>query len=340
MNGTVKGLIAGAAVLALLGGGFAALKLTEGDDNNSSSASDSTAETEYTLCSQDVNNLASVDVENESGKYSIIRTYKGGNDVETVVTDASGVESTTTVKDSSKYAIRNLEDYGLDEALFPVMTEDLAGLTANELISENAEDMAVYGLEKPVAKVTLNFDDKTELKLLLGGESLAGDIYVAIEGESKVYTVSPAKIKDFREDEKHFLSKLVLAKPGTDEASTVKSLSIKRENLDYEFLMEYDETLWMFSAEQSGGSLATLTISKPAPAFLDLNKSTQVTDGMFGLTADTVYATNATESDVKAAGLDEPFCTVKMTAMNGLSYTLIISEYTFKAVVRKLYLSH
>ena len=63
-------------------------------------------------------------------------------------------------------------------------------------------------------------------------------------------------------------------------------------------------------------------MTKPVFAYLDVEKSQNAVNGFFGLSAYSVIAAHPSETEIKSAGLDDPFCTVKMKTQDGDSYTL------------------
>ena len=69
MKSTTKNLIAVAAVLVVLGGALAALKLTDGKDGGSSSA---VSDESISLISRQVEDVASMKVSNGKGGFTIV----------------------------------------------------------------------------------------------------------------------------------------------------------------------------------------------------------------------------------------------------------------------------
>ena len=65
---------------------------------------------------------------------------------------------------------------------------------------------------------------------------------------------------------------------------------------------------------------------EPTESYLAIENSTDITNGMFGLTASDIYVLNCKEADIAGAGLNEPFCKVTMECDDGNKYVLLLSE--------------
>ena len=93
--------------------------------------------------------------------------------------------------------------------------------------------------------------------------------------------------------------------------------------MDSDILIEYDKSS---EDSHSGGTSATHIMVEPVESFLAVEKSTDITTGMFGLKGSDIYALHCTEADIAEAGLSDPFCKVTMDCDDGNSYVLLLSE--------------
>lgn len=156
MSRTVKSIIAGVAVLVLLGGALLALKLTEPKPDTSSSASDE--DTGLELYSDDYNNISSIEVINENGGYTILRTKKAEPEpeAETKAADSTGTDSSAAASENvSTFTVAELDDVKLDDSLISTLPTNAAALNSTKLIGENISDFSKYGLEKPKAEAKI-----------------------------------------------------------------------------------------------------------------------------------------------------------------------------------------
>ncbi len=326
MSRTVKGIIAGVAVLVLLGGSLLALKLTEPKPDTSSSVSDE--DTGITLYTEDYNNISSIAVTNENGGYTIVRTKKAEPKSEAKTTAAA--ESTETdgsaaaSENSSTFTVSELGNVKLDDSLIGTLPTNAASLQATKLIEENVSDLSKYGLEKPKAEVKITFDgdNARELTLLVGDDTPAGDVYVCIKGENIVYSVSSSIVKVYTYEKEYFVSLVCIDKPEDKDFPIIDSVVIDRPDLEYDIIMKYNPLSG--GDNESGGTSASHIMTSPVNAYLNVSDSVKYTHGMFGLKASSVLSLSPSDEELEFAGINKPLCTVTTTLENGKVYNLKI----------------
>ena len=297
MSSSMKGLISGIIVLAVLGGIFAFMKISEKADNaeESSSISDSLEETEKSLLyDESSQGVKSIKITNERDSFEVIRTAQATDDTE------------------ARYAVKGYEDFEMNDNIIATLANNISAVTATQTIEENPEDLEQYGLAKPVIDIVVTFDDGTEKHLMVGNDTPSGDnTYFMIDGVDTVYTVSDTSVANFLKNRKYFFSRICLPAPeDQNNYPVVKSLLVERKDLDYNIKVEYDEN--SENEESVNGTMSTHKLTEPVEAYLDVSKSTTYTHGLFGLTADSIHTVKPTEADLKATGLDNPQCTVTM----------------------------
>ena len=189
MSGTVKGLIAGIAAIVVLGGGIAALKLTEpkpdtGVPDPSVSYSDN-----LTIYNGNANDIKSISVKNTNGGYKLIRTAE--------VTETKMPE----------YKIEGLENVKLNDTIVGSLPANVATLEALKVIEEDAADMSKYGLDKSDIEATIEFDGENAktVTLVVGNDTAEGNVYVALKGEKTVYTVSSSSVSSYVYEKEYFV---------------------------------------------------------------------------------------------------------------------------------------
>ncbi len=320
MSRTVKSIIAGVAVLVLLGGALLALKLTEPKPDTSSSASDE--DTGLELYSDDYNNISSIEVINENGGYTILRTKKAEpkSEAETTAADSSAAAS----ENKSTFTVAELDDVKLDDSLISTLPTNAAALNSTKLIGENISDFSKYGLEKPKAEVKITFDGENarEVTLLVGDDTPAGDVYICIKGEDKVYSVSNSVVKVYTYEKEYFVSLVCIEEPEDDNFPIIESVVIDRPDLEYDIIMKYDPLSG--GDDESGGTSATHIMTSPVNAYLNVSESVKYTHGMFGLRASSVLSLHPSDEELEFAGINNPSCTVTTTLEDGKEYTLKI----------------
>lgn len=314
MKKQAKGIIALSAVLAaMLGGGYAYLKLSpeEGSGNNESSAVILTTEAE--------------------GQGTILVSDNGEAAVveRAVVKNSEGVLN-VVMKDSPSeqngFATYTLEDYEdlnvVDYATVATLVNNGNGIQAQALVAKDCTDLAKFGLDKPAAEVEFTYQSGNKVKFYVGDESPSSSgTYFMVEGSRDVYTVSSGSVANYQKHINRFISRIILANP--EEMPRVDSLRIHRSDMESDIYLEYDKSS---EDAHSGGTSSSHIMLEPVESYLGAERSEEVLTGMFGLSAVDIYSLGCEESDIAEAGLSEPFCTVTMECSDGKTYKLLLSE--------------
>ncbi|WP_303805383.1 DUF4340 domain-containing protein [Ruminococcus flavefaciens] len=322
MKKQAKGIIALSAVLAaMLGGGFAYMKLnpseTEGHRGGSSSSSApellaTEANGQGTVLVSDGTEDAvvkSVTVKNSSGELNVI--MKSAPD-----------------KENNKGAVYTLDGYtdlDVNTAMVGTLANNANGMQAQSLVAEGCTDLAKYGLASPSAEVELTYESGTKVKFLVGDAAPSSDItYLMVDdGRNDVYTVNTSTVANYSNSSKDFIEKTILEKPADDEMPEVESLRIEREDIDYDILIKYDRDK---TDAHAGGTSSPHKLVEPTDSYLTVEKATDIISGMFGLYASDIHALHCTEADIAEAGLDKPFCKVTMDCDDGKSHVLLLGK--------------
>ncbi|MGN0621848.1 MAG: DUF4340 domain-containing protein [Porcipelethomonas sp.] len=313
MKNNVKALVACAAALAIAGGGYAALMLTEDDDASSKSSgasvssesSEQTADIPVPLTSFEAADVTLITVENENGTYDVVPAGSPAED--------GTVEMT----------VKGFEDLDVDKTMTSSILNNAKTLTADSTVEEDAQDLEKYGLKSPRANFTITAGGERKT-IYIGDESpVKGETYCMSKGSNTVYTAATSSISVFLNDDTYCLSKTILEKPADEEAPIIEKITIKRTDLDYDMVIEYDKST---SDGTTSGTMATHYMTAPIFAYLDPEKSQEEVAGLFGLAADSIVTAHPTEEEINAAGFEKPFCTVNMECDDGSSYELSLGN--------------
>ena len=322
MKKQVKGIICLSAVLAVMGGGFAYLKMTEPTEEVESSEP---AQLSYPDSKEGAGITIVTDSEEEGAplgtvKSAVIKNSEGELKVKQEKKDTSDDENA-----SPTYTLEGYEDVTLNNSMIGTLANNGNGLESTALIEENCTDLAKFGLDKPEATVEFTYESGNVRKFFIGDQTPSNsDYYVMADGKNTVYSASLSSLNNYLKPVKDFIDNTVLEQPADDETPRVDKLTIEREDLDYDIVLEYDKRS---EDTYSGGTSSTHMMTNPVEAFLSGDKSGTVITGMFGLYAKDIYSVHCKESDIAGAGLNEPFCKVSMKCDNGKTYTLLLSEY-------------
>jgi Domain of unknown function (DUF4340) len=103
-----------------------------------------------------------------------------------LVVKQKGSEQITLKKTDGKWQITEPKPYRADQEAVAGVLSTLSALSADRVVEEKAADPKQYGLEEPAAEV-----DAGTQQLMLGDDTPAGgDVYAAVAGDPRVFTVS------------------------------------------------------------------------------------------------------------------------------------------------------
>ncbi len=314
LSRNVKTLIACGVVLLLLGGGLTTvLLLNRGDggegtlDSSITSSVDSTTEL-IPLNEGLAADLTEVQIDGTSA-FTVYRV------------------SAATETEDAVYSIKGMEDLPLSAPLLSTVVNNGSELSANSLVEEQCTNLEKYGISDDAPEVTMTYADGSKFTFTVGSASPLDSAmtYCAVEGN--VYLVKSSLMANYQNDALFFVSNTVLEEPAEEDYPIVKSVRVERKDLDYDIFLEH-----AYDAEEdegTGGTAASHVMREPIFAYLSVDKSVEVTNGMFGLSATKVLQVHPTAEDLAEAGLDDPFCTVTMICDDGNTYTLHFGD-TYK----------
>lgn len=266
--------------------------------------------------------ISEITIENEHGSYKITRVGTG---------------------DDAAWTIEGISELPIDNSGFTSIIENTATLTAKQVVSENAEDISIYGLDVPSAKVTSVYSDSagTVNTLLLGNLVPDGvNRYFMLEGDPNVYTVSNSSVRCFLDDKYDLVSKVVYAvrtasgENDDTDYTRINKMTIKRADLDYDVVIEYDVRIEDESIITGNSSNYVMT----EPAFRDMNPQTssEITNGIFGLTASKLGVIHPNETDMEVGGMTSPAAEVTAEINGGDVLHFLIGKESFSTDGEKL----
>lgn len=119
---------------------------------------------------------------------SIFKTEKS-DIVSVMVTNPS--ESYTLTQQDGKWIVNGDAAIRISQSRVDTLLYDCASITGRDKLTDNADDLAQYGLNAPQRSVQIKEADGTVTTVLLGNTALDNSVtYLMIEGETVVYTKS------------------------------------------------------------------------------------------------------------------------------------------------------
>ena len=307
MSKNLKSLLIAIAVLLLLGGALLIIMLSNKQEEDSQPI-DTESIQNALLDDEDSVIMLNPEISDDVTKIEISNT-----DNFEVYLQTKATEDTKAI-----YAIQGLDDIALDTGLISTLVNNASEFSANSLVEENVSDLAKYGLDNPNAEVIMHYTDGTEFAFSVGSVFPMDDSQTYCEVNGNVYLVKSSLMANYQKNSLAFVSNTILEKP--EEEPIVTSLHIKRQDLDYDMQIEYDDE----NAEDTsvGGNFSTHIMLEPVRVYLNIDKTPDITNGMFGLTAVEIAKIHPSETDLKHAGIDNPFCSVTMNCDDGNDYIL------------------
>lgn len=315
MNKKILGLVGGCVLIAGLSAAVVMVSRQQAAEESSeaeiSATSAAANEGDLVLSTQSAENVVSINVENSNGSFEIVRTKKADEEAGTAV----------------EFGVKGWEDIPTNTGLTSTLANNVSSLTASSLVIENCTDMEKYGLGDDAAKGSLTFDDGSTFSFRVGSSVSDGEnTYFALEGDDTVYAVKTSLIANYQNKAESFLSLVMLEAPAEDEYPIVNSLTIKREDMDYDIVLTYAQDA---NNENTGGTAATHEMTSPISAYLSVERSKDIITGMFGVSSSGILKIHPEKADLAEYGLDKPFGTAVMDCDDGNTYTLLIGgKYT------------
>ncbi|MDE7289140.1 MAG: DUF4340 domain-containing protein, partial [Oscillospiraceae bacterium] len=258
MKKNIKYIIIFCVIAVILAGLLIVLKLTApAEETDNESDTDNAVQTSL-VYDKNPHDISKLEISNEHGTYEVVRAGEGDNAVWTII---------------------ELANLPMSSGNMGNLLENAASVTAQQTVVESADDLSIYGLDKPLSTVTATFSDSgnTVKKLFIGNLTPSGTMhYAMVDGDQKVYTILNSKVNCFLENKYYVLNKVIYTvKSAADENDTtdytrINKMTITRSDLDYDFVIEYDKRLEDDSLMIANSSSYVIT----SPIFRELNPET------------------------------------------------------------------
>ncbi len=321
MSKGVKAVIAGSAVVALLGGALAVLKLTEEEPLDSSSSTVDTSGVVALWKIEDSGDISAVAVEKPNGEdFSVHRVTEQQESVDSMTGE-------DVVNEVDNYYLDGYEDLPMKTVEIRTLATRVSNVSSADIIQENtpASDLAKYGLDKPI-RVTLTVDNADDICFLVGDISPSSYYsYLCMDGDDTVYTVESSLVSQYRTDWKDYLGTNVTEEQADDDESYINDIRIERADLDYDFYFEYDA---FYVENSSGGSSAVHVMKEPIYCLLSGDKASPATHGIYAMTASQVVYPHPTEQQLADCGLTDTdfFARVTSNISTGKTVTFLLGK--------------
>ena len=311
LSKNTKTIIIAAAVLLVLGIVCLVLVMTEPkpDDGTTSEATSEAMSSEsatVALTSKSGTEVLSLTITNEHGSYTFNRDVRAVSS-----TDSEGNVSTT---DEYFWVSPEMGELRPNDTTLKAFMNRIAGLTANKLVEENAQELDKYGLAKPLATAKLRFADGSAETLHFGINNPASEnfVYCCKDGSKDVYQVSEYSVGDVYSAITKYVSLTFTDGYNPEAPKELDYMVVERKDFD-----EPVEISYMFDIQEEAEDINSVIttfnshrVTSPVVAEVDSTKGQTYCYGLYALTASSCVAVEADEELLAKTGLDDPFCTV------------------------------
>lgn len=320
-SGTRKNIIliiCGVAVVAALAAGVACVVVSGvGKDNSSTDETETADENAITLFDgESSDDVSTVELTNSEGTFEIYRSADATDD------------------ENAVFTLKGYEEYKQDSSIVRTIANNPVGMSTSQTVAVDAENLDKYGLGDDAIKVTVTMDNGESESFRVGDATSDESYkYFCLEGENTVYTVDISKVNNFSYGTGKFISSEIEEAIDDDSDFYVESIDIKRTDIDYDIVLEYDkDTAEENDDDEDSGSTSSsvdLVMKEPAECNLNSDKSSDTVNCIFGMSASEIVKLGPTDDELSGYGFDTPDCEVTIKTSNSKTYVLKVgNEYT------------
>lgn len=303
MKKNTKIILGSVIGIAVLGAATLALVLTQ--PKSETADSDTSSDTTVSVTDYQTDDISTLTIKNESGEYTINRLGK------------------------EKWGIDSIPEALANSSSYSTAMSSAGGISAKQVVEEDASDLAKYGFDNPTATVKMTFkDNKAEDITCLIGIKYEGENswYVKTDKSNTVYLVSNSGVSFAMNNELSYVNKSTLIASYDSENDTVNRVRIQRKDLEKDIVLdklpeetekEFSSTYVAYAMSSHNGILADDELDK------------DIIYGLYGISASDVFAVAPTDEQKKQAGLDDPDCTVTMVSNDDTVTKLTIGSAVY-----------
>jgi len=324
LSKSTRTVIIAAAVLLVLGAVCLVLLLTSPSDDKESVADTVTSEastseaedidTSFVITDREGTEVTKAEITNDLGSFTFLRESRTGTDTEEYY-----------------WTSEQLNGAPSNDTLIKAFMNCLAGLTASELVEENAGDLDKYGLEKPVSTAKITFADGAEQTVHFGiqNPSETTSVYCRKDGSSDVYLISYYSVGDVYYGITDFVDMSITEAYNTETPQELDYFIIERKGLEEPIEISYMYDI-QEESENEGDEILVTTfnshrVTSPFVAEVDAVKGQTLCYGVYGLTASNCVSVAPDDALIAETGLDDPHC--KLTfKYGGNRYVLLLGD--------------
>ena len=289
-------LLVGAALLVY----FFVPDKSNDDDTPATLLSDNTdtemeVEDHYHLVSHIPAEIKTMEVENETGKYTLLS--------ETPKTETTASDGTTSfLTDATVYTLVGYEDMELLTGSPDTLANDCASITASRKVNDGSAK-ADFGFDTPRATVKIEYTNGDRVTVYVGNDADDNKgTYLMLDGDENVYLVDTESADGFLMGAMDMLSTEIGSAANDDSGNVFSKMIFGGSLFGEDVVLEYSDNA-AFSA--------SYVITSPDSTIANEETVTYMVNNVRNLPAEKVIAVSPDDEKVKSYGLDEPYVTVE-----------------------------
>ncbi len=226
-------------------------------------------------------------------------------------------EDLVFIKDGEDWTVKGKEDIALVQSKIDSLAYDIATIHAEQVVEEEAADLAVYGLDQPAGTVNITLTDGTTKTFLLGDATPSKtQYYFMVKDAETVYTVYSYKGESFLNTLDQYRDQTIF----TLKPEEINGFTIEGKNRDKIVVKEKGE-----KAEDQTGVLSTWDILEPTKGH---GSNEDIHEMILAKLPDIKVKEFVEDEDenLGAYGLDEPNYRIQFTDKNNRSIALLLGN--------------
>ena len=242
-----------------------------------------------TLIEYTPSQIKQIDVENESGSFTVIAHTPTTKDKET------GEEKT----DATKYTLVGYEDMALQAGVADAIADDVAAINFSSVADVSGQKSKDFGFEKPRATVKTLFTDKTTSTIIVGGEAPNGEgTYIKFGDCESVFVIENEAADSFLYSVLDLVDLNINTAASTTDNNEFQSLKLSGTN--------FKDTIELRPNDDEAIDSTYVMIS-PKKMFISEVESANFTGGIRGLFAEEAVCVNPSDAQLSEYGLKNPY---------------------------------
>lgn len=216
-----------------------------------------------------------------------------------------------TPKESGNFHIAELDRYEVVQSYLNSFATTFSSLEAKKLVTENPEDLSVYGFDEPLATLKAEFSDETVTVIIGNAETTTNGYYCKLDGSDKVYLLTSGIGARLLSNKFYYLNREITPSYDTNKELTFDKIVLSGTVRDEIVIVPTPD-----SEDETYAEIFGYQIIAPANAPYDIS-GTDFLTGFFVLYADEVVAVSPDEEVLKQYGFDSPYSVAKIESSAG-----------------------